>query len=60
MALYYARTTVNGHHVYTWKEIFPFLYKFRVGDGRWRITTRKRALKYCERAEDRMITRKFK
>jgi hypothetical protein len=26
---------INGHHIYTLEQLLPFLYRFRIGLGRW-------------------------
>jgi len=31
------RLHVNGHHIYTWRELLPFLFIYRIGTGGWHI-----------------------
>jgi hypothetical protein len=29
---------INGHHIYSYEQIVPFLYRFRIGTGPWRFS----------------------
>lgn len=47
---------VNGHHIYTFECLLPFLYRVRIGVGKWHYGLNGRwAQELCNEAEDRVL-----
>jgi hypothetical protein len=47
---------VNGEFVYMIVQILPFLWRFKIGDGRWRFSFNEdRVQRLCEIAVDNAI-----
>ena len=47
---------INGHHVYSFRRLFPGVYAYRVGLGPWRLALTKYATKaVCHAARDRVL-----